>query len=80
MVTVPGATPVTTPPPDDTVAIAALLLVHVPPAEVLLSAVVRSGHTDKTPVIGAGDVLTVTVVVTGVDVVLQFMASVTVSV
>ena len=59
---------------------AASLVVHVPPAEALESVVVSSGHTVAVPVMGAGAVFTVTVVVTGTDVVLQFIASVTVSV
>jgi hypothetical protein len=46
-----------------TVATAVLLLVHVPPATASLSAVVEATHTNNVPVIVAGEVFTVTVVV-----------------
>jgi hypothetical protein len=78
--TVPAVTPVTTPVPVATVAIAGLALDHVPPAVALLSVVVRPGQTINVPVIAAGAVFTVTVVVTGVNEVLQESASVTVTV
>ena len=80
MVTVPGATPVTMPDDVPTVAIAGSLVVHVPPALALANVVVSSGHTTAVPVIGAGAVFTVTVVVTGTALVVHSIASVTVSV
>jgi hypothetical protein len=57
---VPGITPVTTPDVRSTVAIDGLLLVHVPPAEALLSAVVEPSHTEVVPAISAGRALLVT--------------------
>jgi hypothetical protein len=72
--------PVTTPDVALTVAIARSLLLQVPEAVALLSVVVRPGHTSKVPVIGAGEELTVAVVVAGVVDVVQPSRSVTVSV
>lgn len=59
----PADTPVTIPVNDPTVAKPVLLLVHVPPALVLLKAVVNPAHTLVVPVIDAGGGFTVTVVV-----------------
>jgi hypothetical protein len=52
MVTIPAATPVTTPVDDPTVAIAPMLLVHVPPVVESLMVMVEPIHTDDEPVIG----------------------------
>jgi hypothetical protein len=52
IVTVPEATPVTTPVVEPTVAIAVLLLLHVPPDVALLSVVILPGHTLAVPVMG----------------------------
>lgn len=64
MVAVPGNIPVTTPP---TLMLTALPLpapaLHIPPLVVLLKVVVWPTHTFDDPVIAAGAVLTVTVVV-----------------
>jgi hypothetical protein len=54
--------PVATPVPGSTVATAVLLLVHVPPPP-SINDVVAPAQTLSAPVIGAGDVFTVTVVV-----------------
>jgi hypothetical protein len=61
MIGVPADTPVTAGP--ETVAIARSLLVHVPPAGVELSVVVKPTHTLRVPVIVDGLVFTVTTVV-----------------
>jgi hypothetical protein len=63
IVVVPDDTPVITPVPDPAVATAVLLLLHVPPPEVLANVVVAVGQTVKVPVIEATAVLIVTVVV-----------------
>jgi hypothetical protein len=63
MVDEPPATPVTIPLDEPTVALATVLLVHVPPASVLESAVVAPTHTVDVPVIAAGNGSTVTSVV-----------------
>ncbi len=52
IVTVPEATPVTTPVDEPTVAIAVLLLLHVPPDVALLSVVVLPWQTLAVPVMG----------------------------
>lgn len=57
MVTIPGAMPVTVvavPGVPDTVAIAALLLLHAPPATVLLRIIVLPGQTTDKPEIADG--------------------------
>ena len=59
---VPAATPVTIPEPDPTLAIARLLLLQLPPPE-LVRVVVAPTQTEGMPEIGAGEGLTVT----GVD-------------
>ena len=53
MVAVPTETPVTIPVANPTEATPETLLVHVPPAEVLLSVVVAPRHTNGVPDIGA---------------------------
>lgn len=65
MFAVPAATPVTMPAlaPEPTVAIDVLLLLHVPPVEVLLRVIVAATHTLFGPVIGVGTGFTVIVVV-----------------
>lgn len=65
MVTVPAATPVTSPPPD-TVAIEVLPLVHVPPGVASASNTVDATQTLTAPdgVIAAGALVTVTGAVT----------------
>lgn len=60
----PDAIPVTTPLDDPIVAIVILLVVHVPPDEASLIVVVVPSHIDDAPVMAAGVVLTVTVLVT----------------
>ena len=60
---VPKDMPVTTPLANPTVATAGLPLVHVPPADVLLSVVVAPKQTNGVPEIGA-TVTTETVAVT----------------
>ena len=62
MVSTPPATPETVPEPPPTVAIEASLVVHVPPAVVLLSVVTLPWHTVAVPVMGEG-MFTLTVVV-----------------
>lgn len=64
IVTVPAATPVTSPLVLFTVARAALLLLHSPPEGVDTSVVMAPMHTVPAPVIAVGAVLTFTVVVT----------------
>ena len=59
MLAVPAAIPVKTPDDEPMVATSVLLLVHVPPAGVLLTVVVRPTHTLKVPVIVVGSALTV---------------------
>lgn len=59
---VPALPPVTTP-VASTVATARLLLLHVPPGVLLLSAVVSPGHTVSVPVVTGARGLTVIVVV-----------------
>jgi hypothetical protein len=54
MVTIPDATPVTTPEDEPTIAIEVLLLLHAPPGVALLSAVVKPGQTLAVPNIAAG--------------------------
>jgi hypothetical protein len=57
IVTVPGAIPVTVvavPGVPETVAMAALLLLHAPPATVLLRIIVLPGHTTEGPEIADG--------------------------
>lgn len=61
---VPAATPVTTPVDAPTVATPALLLLHVLLPDPSLSVVVRPAQTVNTPVMDAGDGLTVAVRVT----------------
>ncbi len=80
MVTVPAAIPVTTPVSEPTVAVNTSLLLHVPAGVVLLSVVVRPGHTIIVPVIGAGAEFTVTVVVAGTEELVQPRLSVTINV
>jgi hypothetical protein len=60
MVVVPGVIPVAIPDVVSIVAIIMLLLVHVPPAAVLLRAVVDPWHTELVPVIAGGNEFTVT--------------------
>lgn len=62
IVTVPAATPVTTPDDDPTVAIRTLLLLHVPPQQ-SNKLVVPPTHTDMVPDIADGGGFTVTVTV-----------------
>src|ERR1043165_1268474 len=50
----PAATPVTTPDTDPTVANDVLLLLHVPPVEVLARVIVAFTHTADGPVTAAG--------------------------
>ena len=59
----PEATPVKIPVDEPMVATAVLLLVHVPPPDVLLNVAVVPGHAVNVPVIAAGNGLTVKVVV-----------------
>ena len=61
IVTVPGATPVTTPVDASTIAILVLVLVHTPPVVALENVVVRASHNVLTPVIAAGTAFTVMV-------------------
>lgn len=56
----PAVLPVATPVVDTIVALA-LLLLHVPPASVLLNRVVALSQTTAVPVIAAGLALTVTI-------------------
>jgi hypothetical protein len=66
MVTVPELpTPLTIPVAEPTAATAVLLLLQVPPVEVVLSDDVWPEHMTVVPVIGAGGVTTVTVVTAG---------------
>ena len=67
MVTVPAATPVTTPVDEPTVAKPVLLLLHVPPVVAQASVVVAPSHTVSVPVIGNGFTLTFIVVVALVE-------------
>ena len=59
MVAVPALIPVMMPEVAPIVAIAVLLLVHVPPAAVLVSVVVEPIHTSAVPAIEAGKGFTV---------------------
>jgi len=59
----PADRPETTPDADPTAATETLLLLHVPPADVLLSVVVAPTHTTAVPVMEAGRGLTVKPVV-----------------
>ena len=62
MVAVPGPEiPLTIPVDAPIVATAVLLLLHVPPATVLLSVILDPTHTADVPVIAAGIAYTVTV-------------------
>ena len=63
MVVVPAMAPYTIPDVSPTVPIDVLLLLQVPPEFASVSAVVDPAHTFIVPVITAGNVLTVTVVV-----------------
>lgn len=60
MVTVPAATPVSTPDAEPMVAMPVAPDVHVPPGVALLSEIVLPIHAPGPPVIGAGEELTVT--------------------
>ena len=60
---VPDDTPVTTPVAGSTVATAGVALLHVPPAVASPNVVVDPTHTERVPVIAAGNGLTVTVAV-----------------
>lgn len=59
MVTVPAATPVTTPVDEPIVAIVVLPLVHTPPGTALLNVVTAPTHTLEVPVMGVGNGFTV---------------------
>ena len=59
----PPETPVTTPDAEPIVATEGLLLVHVPPVDVLLKVVVDPAHTTATPEIVDGKEFIVTTVV-----------------
>ena len=64
MVAVPAvAPPVTTPVEEPIVAVPVALLPHVPPVGVSLNVVVAPEHSTIVPVIGTGNVFTVTIVV-----------------
>ena len=63
MLGMPVATPVTTPVPEPTVAKAGLLLLHTPPAGVLLRLTEDVVHTLVVPVIAEGVALIVAVIV-----------------
>ena len=58
-----AAIPVTTPVIGFTVAAAGCVLIHIPPAVVLLSVIVLSGHTSSGPVMALGCGITVTALV-----------------
>jgi len=60
----PAAIPPTTPVVRPTVPFVGALLLHVPPVVALASDVVAPTHICDVPVIGSGDVFTVTTVVT----------------
>jgi hypothetical protein len=64
MIVPPTATPVTMPVVLPMVAVAVLLLLHVPPDVASVKVIVNPWHTDTGPTIGAGELDTVTVVVT----------------
>ena len=66
MVTVPCPVPVTSPEPS-TVATKVLLLLHVPPVEVLAKVVIDPTHTMPVPVIPVGTAFIVSVIVTTVQ-------------
>jgi hypothetical protein len=61
---VPGVIPITIPVVDTIVATAVLLLLHVPPGEAQVSALVVAGQMLSVPVIGASGVVTETVRIT----------------
>ena len=63
MTATPGATPETRPLEEPTEAADGLLLVHMPPAGVLVSIVEPPTHNEGLPDIGEGPVVTVTTVV-----------------
>jgi hypothetical protein len=63
IVAVPIVLPVTIPLEDPMLATGILLLLHVPPPDVLDSVLVSPRHTDVFPLIVAGSGFTVTVVV-----------------
>lgn len=60
MVTTPAPIPVTTPVAGSTVALVGAVLVHVPPAALLVSVMVAPTQTDDGPAIGEGVAVTVT--------------------
>jgi hypothetical protein len=60
---VPGITPVVTPDVMPTVAMLVALLLHVPPAVVLLNVVVLPAHTVVVPTIEEGKLMVMVVVV-----------------
>ena len=62
MVTVPAATPVTTPVAEPTIALDVLLLTHVPPDSAFVSVAEAPMHTVDGPEIVPGEVDTVTTV------------------
>ena len=64
MLDVPPATPVTIPDELPTVATVVVPLVHVPPPVTSFNVVVLPTHSENVPVIGLGNVFTVTVAVT----------------
>ena len=68
MVTVPAATPVTTPETESTVALDIDEEVHLPPVVALASVMVCAVQTDVLPVIVAAAVATVTLLVALVNV------------
>jgi hypothetical protein len=59
IVAVPATIPVTTPVAETTVATEVLLLLHVPPVDVLVNAIVKPSHTVDEPDMAAGSGLTV---------------------
>ena len=63
IVTAPVTNPLTTPVVAPTDASTGLLLLHAPPAVVLLSVILSLRHTPPAPLIGAGREVTVTVLV-----------------
>ena len=63
MVTDPVTSPLTTPVVAPTNASTGLLLLHMPPAVVLLSVMLSFRHTPPAPLIGAGKEVTVTILV-----------------
>ena len=59
IVSIPGVSPLTTPP--TTVAIVVLVLVHVPPPIASVRVVLVNWQKESVPVIGDGELFTVTV-------------------